>query len=70
MSCCTRAVHDSTAGWWCPVHGDGENRAAEIDWLEDLAEMAQNAARHEGHTRVQVGPCVYCSCGKRYQGTL
>jgi hypothetical protein len=20
--CCTRAVHDSVAGWWCPAHGD------------------------------------------------
>jgi hypothetical protein len=22
VPCCTLAVHDSTAGWWCPEHGD------------------------------------------------
>lgn len=20
--CCTHAVYDSSAGWWCPEHGD------------------------------------------------
>jgi len=32
--CCTNAVYDSAAGWWCPDHGDqmeseGENMEGE-----------------------------------------
>ena len=29
--CCTRAVFDDQAGWWCPWHGDPE------DWAEHAA---------------------------------
>lgn len=40
------------------------------DWLADLEEMIGSTGRHEGHTLIQAGRCVYCSCGKRYQGTI
>jgi hypothetical protein len=36
MPCCTRAVHDSTAGWWCPVHGDDDDYA-ELQYENDRA---------------------------------
>jgi hypothetical protein len=40
------------------------------DWLADVEEMFNHTGRHEGHTLKQVGRCVYCSCGKRVQGTI
>jgi len=39
-------------------------------FIQDLNEMVQSRGRHEGHVLRQVGRCVYCSCGSRYQGTL
>lgn len=39
-------------------------------WLNELNEVIDHTGRHEGHTLEQVGRCVYCSCGYRYQGTL
>ena len=39
-------------------------------WLQDLNDMAKGTGAHEGHTLRQVGRCVYCSCGSRYQGTI
>ena len=47
-----------------------EQEAALDDWLADLTEMSESTGRHEGHTLTQVGRCVYCSCGKRYQRTI
>jgi hypothetical protein len=44
--------------------------AAVADWLTELNEVVGSTGRHEGHTLRQVGRCVYCSCGCRYQGTL
>lgn len=40
------------------------------DWLADVEEMFESIGRHQGHTLSQVGRCVYCSCGKRVQGTI
>jgi hypothetical protein len=39
-------------------------------FLTDLHEMAEGTGKHEGHKLQQVGRCVYCSCGARYQGTI
>jgi hypothetical protein len=39
-------------------------------FIDDLADMTQSKGAHEGHTLKQVGRCVYCSCGERYQGRL
>ena len=47
-----------------------EESAAIKDWLADINDMFAGAGAHEGHTLRQVGRCVYCSCGKRVQGTL
>lgn len=38
--------------------------------LQDIYDMLHGYGRHEGHTREQVGRCVYCSCGLRVQGYL
>ena len=40
------------------------------NWLQDLEHMMDSTGPHEGHTLKQVGRCIYCSCGKRVQGTL
>jgi hypothetical protein len=40
------------------------------DWLADVEEMFNHTGHHDGHTLSQVGRCVYCSCGKRVQGTI
>ena len=47
-----------------------EQAKAVEDWLADVEEMFNHTGRHEGHTLGQVGRCVFCSCGKRVQGTL
>lgn len=39
-------------------------------WLNDLDDMINSSGAHEGHTLNQVGRCVYCSCGKRFQGRI
>ena len=39
-------------------------------FLADLEDMISGKGAHEGHQLKQVGRCVYCSCGGRYQGTL
>ena len=39
-------------------------------WLSDLQDFIESKGKHEGHTLRQVGRCVYCSCGARYQGTI
>ncbi|HEX8866697.1 MAG TPA: hypothetical protein VF821_13660 [Lentzea sp.] len=39
-------------------------------FFEEFQEVANGTGRHEGHTLKQVGRCVYCSCGFRYQGRL
>jgi hypothetical protein len=33
-----------------------------------LDDLLAGTGEHEGHTREQVGRCVYCSCGQRIQG--
>jgi hypothetical protein len=50
--------------------GPEQVKAVEEDWLADVEEMFDSTGRHEGHVLSQVGRCVYCSCGKRVQGTL
>lgn len=63
-------------GCSCTCHpGTPEERAAKADavagdWLTELGEVMGSTGRHEGHTLSQVGRCVYCSCGYRYQGSL
>ena len=47
-----------------------EQEQAVKDWLAELGEVCEGTGRHEGHTLEQVGRCVYCSCGYRYQGSL
>jgi hypothetical protein len=47
-----------------------EQARAVESWLTDLMEMTESSGKHEGHTLRQVGRCVYCSCGSRYQGSL
>ena len=39
-------------------------------WLADLEDLIGSKGKHQGHTLKQVGRCVYCSCGTRYQGTI
>jgi hypothetical protein len=39
-------------------------------YMQGLRDMAESTGAHEGHTLTQVGRCVYCSCGSRYQGTI
>jgi len=38
--------------------------------LTAIANLVNSAGPHEGHTLRQVGRCVYCSCGQRFQGRL
>lgn len=45
--CCTRAVYDSSAGWWCPDHGDITGRLIaargildRFDWQHDDSQLA------------------------------
>jgi hypothetical protein len=74
----TACRHSLCGGYRCPCSchpGTPEQRAAEndaavSDWLAELAEVTESRDRHAGHTLRQVGRCVYCSCGYRYQGTL
>jgi len=44
--------------------------ARAIGALDNLAEMAAGTGAHKGHTLEQVGMCVYCSCGGRFQGRI
>jgi len=40
MPCCTLAVYDDTAGWWCPEHGDQaaiDEEYAELKYENDRA---------------------------------
>lgn len=37
------------------------------DWLNELIEVMEHRGRHDGHATKQVGRCVICSCGFRYQ---
>lgn len=75
---CRTGRHSLCGGYRCPCSCHpgtpeervGEREAAVSDWLAELAEVAESRGRHEGHTLRQVGRCVYCSCGYRYQGTL
>ena len=62
---CTCTCHPGT-----PEEREAESRAAVADWLAELREVTESSGRHEGHSLEQVGRCVYCSCGYRYQGTL
>ena len=39
-------------------------------FLTELDDVFEHKGKHEGHTLSQVGRCVYCSCGFRYQGRL
>ena len=57
-------VKGSTAG--ATLRRDHEKAIA--SFLEELVEVVESHGRHEGHTLEQVGRCVYCSCGFRYQG--
>jgi hypothetical protein len=47
-----------------------EQAAAIEQWMADLIDMQNGTGKHEGHALSQVGRCVYCTCGSRYQGTL
>jgi hypothetical protein len=44
--------------------------AAVTKFFTELQDVAESKGEHEGHTLKQVGRCVYCSCGFRFQGTL
>lgn len=35
-----------------------------------VADLVNGTGEHESCTRQQVGRCVYCSCGQRFQGRL
>lgn len=37
--------------------------------LAELTAVLAGTGGHAGHTREQVGRCVYCSCGTRVQGS-
>lgn len=51
-----------------------EDRAAIREALQKIVdnanEIATSTGGHAGHTPRQVGRCVYCTCGDRYQGWL
>lgn len=47
-----------------------EQISAIEDFFADLEEMVNSTGEHEGHSLEQVGRCVYCSCGKRFQGRI
>ena len=47
-----------------------EQVAAVEKWLEELNDVLESRGAHAGHTLQQVGRCVYCSCGYRFQGRL
>jgi hypothetical protein len=38
--------------------------------LDNAAALLAGTGAHAGHTREQVGRCVYCSCGDRVQGRM
>ncbi len=44
-----------------------EQAEAAKRFLADLMEMVESKGKHEGHRLEQIGRCVYCSCGGRYQ---
>jgi hypothetical protein len=75
---CERDRHTLCGGYncSCPCHpGTPEERAAKADtavrdFVTEFTEVTNSAGRHEGHTLRQVGRCVWCSCGFRYQGSL
>lgn len=60
----------------CPCHpGTAEERAAGTEaaiqsFIANLQDLATSSGAHAGHSLKQVGRCVCCSCGDRYQGTL
>jgi hypothetical protein len=41
-----------------------------VSAVTDLVDLTRSRGAHEGHTLRQVGRCVYCSCGERFQGRL
>ena len=45
-----------------------EAMQAAAKFLNDVYAAAAGIGRHEGHSLEQVGRCVYCSCGLRWQG--
>ena len=45
-------------------------KEAAAKFLNDMYEAAAGIGRHEGHALKQVGRCVYCSCGLRWQGRI
>ena len=47
-----------------------EQAQAVTDWVNELNDVIEHKGKHDGHTLRQVGRCVYCSCGYRYQGKL
>jgi hypothetical protein len=47
-----------------------EQAEAVIKFLTEMEDVIEHKGKHEGHTLSQVGRCVYCSCGFRYQGRL
>jgi hypothetical protein len=47
-----------------------EQEAAIQAFMNDLEDMVNSTGAHAGHSLQQVGRCVYCSCGQRYQGRL
>ena len=49
---------------------DPEDKAAIMAYLAELKDVIEHKDKHEGHALKQVGRCVYCSCGFRYQGSL
>lgn len=46
------------------------NAQEEVRVLSDLMDLFGGTGAHLGHVREQVGRCVHCSCGSRYQGRL
>lgn len=73
---CERERHQICGGHHCTCDchpGTPEERekaadAAVADFLGELVEVTESTGRHEGHSLSQVGRCVYCTCGFRYQG--
>lgn len=75
---CRTGRHKMCGGYRCTCEchpGTPEERAAQTDeaiekWLAEFGEVIESSGRHEGHSLRQVGHCVYCTCGYRYQGKL
>jgi|HubBroStandDraft_1064217.scaffolds.fasta_scaffold52120_3 hypothetical protein len=75
---CARGRHQMCGGanCWCSCHpGTPEERANAAQehitaFLQELEEVMTSTGYHDGHQLTQVGRCVYCDCGYRYQGSL